>query len=85
MKEYLFALASAIGKPIHLDMATVNKTRPSYARVKGQVDIMVDLSKYVKIEIENSTTKEARVEKVKIQYDFLPKYCKRCMPQRHKA
>lgn len=34
VKESLFLLASAVGKTIHLDMATINKTRPSYARVK---------------------------------------------------
>lgn len=44
---------------------------------------MADLPKYVEVEIMNLTTKEARVEKVKIQYKFLPKYCKRCMLQGH--
>lgn len=48
-----------------------------------QVDIMVDLPKYVEMEIVNSRTNEARVKKVKIQYDFYTKYCTRCMFQGH--
>ncbi|WMV59282.1 hypothetical protein MTR67_052667 [Solanum verrucosum] len=39
VKECLFSLASAVGKPIQLDLATINKTRPSCARVKGLVDL----------------------------------------------
>lgn len=64
-------------------MATVNKTRPSCAKVKVQMDIMDDLSKYVEIEIMNSIMNEVRVEKVKIQYDLLPKYCRKYMLQGH--
>ncbi|KAJ8571072.1 hypothetical protein K7X08_038044 [Anisodus acutangulus] len=29
VKEYLFTLASTVGKPLQLDMTTINKTRPS--------------------------------------------------------
>lgn len=28
-------------------------------------------------------TKESRIERIKIQYDFFPKYCKECMLQGH--
>lgn len=43
------------------------------------VDLIANLSKYVAMEIVNSTAKKSRIEKVKIQYDFLPNYCKKCM------
>lgn len=56
VKEYLFSLASAVGKILHLDMATINKTRPSCARVKIQVDLLSKLPKKVKMDIENETT-----------------------------
>ncbi|WMV42323.1 hypothetical protein MTR67_035708 [Solanum verrucosum] len=36
VKEALFSIATAVGKPLHLDMTTINKTRPSCARVKVQ-------------------------------------------------
>lgn len=39
VKESLFLLASAVGKPIHHDQATINKTKPSRARVKVQVNL----------------------------------------------
>lgn len=32
VKEALLSLASAVGTPLHLDLATVNKTRPSCAK-----------------------------------------------------
>lgn len=31
VKECLFSLAYAVGKPMHLDLATINRTRPSCA------------------------------------------------------
>lgn len=83
VKESLFSLASAVGKSIQLDMATVNRTRPSCAKVKVQVDLLAEFPKFVEMEIVNSNTKESTVEKVKIQYDFMPKYCQKCKLQGH--
>lgn len=45
VKECLFSLASVVGKPLHFDMATINKTRPRCARVKVLVDLLADLPK----------------------------------------
>ncbi|KAG5586316.1 hypothetical protein H5410_046750 [Solanum commersonii] len=39
--ECLLSLAAAVGKPLPLDQVPINKSRPSYARVK----VMVDLNK----------------------------------------
>ncbi|KAM3221779.1 hypothetical protein P3L10_021049 [Capsicum annuum] len=83
VKESLFSLVSAVGKPIPLDMATINKTRPSCAKVKVQVDLLASFPEFVEIGIVNSITKVSRVEKVKIQYDYMPKYCQKCMLQGH--
>ncbi|KAH0698744.1 hypothetical protein KY284_012959 [Solanum tuberosum] len=82
-KESLFSLASAVGKPIQLDSATINKTRPRCARVKVQVDLAIKLPKLVEIEVVNEKTKESRVKAVKIQYDMLPKCCHICNLQGH--
>ncbi|KAH0765246.1 hypothetical protein KY285_001117 [Solanum tuberosum] len=38
VKESIFSLVSGVGKPVHLDMTTINKTRPSCARVKGHIE-----------------------------------------------
>lgn len=35
------------------------------------------------MEIVNDITMESRIEKVKIRYDFLPKYCTKCKLQGH--
>lgn len=83
VKEALFSLASAAGKPKHLDSATINKTRPNCTRVKVQVNLLADLPEYVEVEIITSQTKESRVEQVKIKYDYLPKYCGECSLQGH--
>lgn len=39
-EEVIFSLAAAVGKPLQVDMATKNKTRPSCARVKVEVDLL---------------------------------------------
>lgn len=56
-------------------MATINKIRPSCSGVKVQVDLAAKLLDHVEIKVINCTTKEARIQTVRIQYDMLPKYC----------
>lgn len=48
----------------------------SCAEVKVQVNLLANFPKYVETKIANSKTKKPRIKKVKIQYDFLQKYCK---------
>lgn len=82
-KESLFSLASAVGIPLQLDQATINKTRPSCARVKVLVDLRADLPKKVYMDIENEKTGETRSQAVHIRYDYIPKYCEECKLQGH--
>ncbi|KAF3639083.1 hypothetical protein FXO37_24110 [Capsicum annuum] len=42
--ETIFSLAVAVGKPLQVDMATTNKTRPSCARVKVEVIYQKELT-----------------------------------------
>ncbi|KAG5589888.1 hypothetical protein H5410_040402 [Solanum commersonii] len=67
VKESIFSLAHAFGKPLHLDSATINKTRPNCARVKVQVDLLADLPKFVELEIVNEAAETSKIEKVKLQ------------------
>ncbi|KAH0749520.1 hypothetical protein KY290_028752 [Solanum tuberosum] len=46
-QESLFAIATAVGKPLQLDQATINKTRPSCAKVRVLVDLAASLPKSV--------------------------------------
>ncbi|XP_060183026.1 uncharacterized protein LOC132612979 [Lycium barbarum] len=83
VKNALFSLASVVGKPLHLDMATINKTRPNFARLKVLVDLGAKLPKVVNMNITDEKNGKSRLIKVQIQYDVLPKYCKRCKLQGH--
>ncbi|KAK4732871.1 hypothetical protein R3W88_025859 [Solanum pinnatisectum] len=83
VKECLFSLASIVGKPIQLDQATINKTRPSCARVKVLVDLKETFPKSMHINIEDEDTGEIRTNVVDIRYDYVPKYCGECKMQGH--
>ncbi|KAH0688994.1 hypothetical protein KY289_016352 [Solanum tuberosum] len=78
VKEVLFSLASVVGKPLQLDLATINKTRPSCARVKVQVDLLTEKPEFVQMQLEDESTLEKRIINVRIQYDSLPAYCMKC-------
>ncbi|WMV59749.1 hypothetical protein MTR67_053134 [Solanum verrucosum] len=45
----IFSMAAAVGKPLQVDMATKNKTRPSCARVKVEVDLLGEFSKRINV------------------------------------
>ncbi|KAG5595555.1 hypothetical protein H5410_036787, partial [Solanum commersonii] len=59
---------------VHLNMATILKIGPNYARVRVQVDIAADLPKVVHMVVVDESTRGRRINNIKIQYDALPKY-----------
>ncbi|KAK4733567.1 hypothetical protein R3W88_007828 [Solanum pinnatisectum] len=63
-------------------MATKNKTRPSCARVKVEVDLLREFPKRIKIGMR-MRNKEVVEKWIKIKYDYVPKYCQTCMIQGH--
>ncbi|KAK4733469.1 hypothetical protein R3W88_007730 [Solanum pinnatisectum] len=63
-------------------MATLNKTKPSCARVKVEVDLMGDFPNRINVGVRKRTGEV--VEKwISIKYDYLPKYCNTCKLQGH--
>ncbi|KAG5595667.1 hypothetical protein H5410_036899, partial [Solanum commersonii] len=67
-KDGIFILTGLCFREAYsLDMATINKTRPSCARVKVQVDLLADLPKFVELEIEDPISQSSRVERIKIE------------------
>lgn len=48
-EEAIFFLATAVRKPLQFDMATKNQTRPSYAIVKIEVDLLKEFAKRIKL------------------------------------
>ncbi|KAK4369670.1 hypothetical protein RND71_009145 [Anisodus tanguticus] len=67
--------------PISIDSATRNKTRPSSARVKVEVDLLKSHPKSVLIQVGEGA--EITSTSQRIRYDFLPKYCPNCKLQGH--
>ncbi|KAH0675433.1 hypothetical protein KY290_024486 [Solanum tuberosum] len=64
-------------------MATKNQTRPSCARVKIEVDLIAKLPQRVRINDEDDITGEVKSKWIKVQYDYMPKYCKEYCLQGH--
>lgn len=46
VKEDVFSLAAVVGKPLQVDLATKNQTRPSCIRVKVEVDLLCDFPRW---------------------------------------
>ncbi|XP_049410642.1 uncharacterized protein LOC125873836 [Solanum stenotomum] len=80
-KKVVFSLAAVVGKPLQMDMATKNQTRPSRARVKVEVHLLREFPKRIKIGMRRSD--EVMEKWIRINYDYVPKYCKTCMIQGH--
>lgn len=59
-KEAIFSIASAVEKPLMLDMDTKNQTRPSCVRVKVEVDLIAKLPLMVRINEENDIIGEIK-------------------------
>lgn len=61
-------------------MTTLNKTRPSYATVKVEVDLIHDLPKRINMGIKKKN-REISDKWIQIKYDYLPKCYKTCKLQ----
>ncbi|CAI9112187.1 OLC1v1012593C1 [Oldenlandia corymbosa var. corymbosa] len=71
-EEYLRKLAGIIGKPLKIDVPTLNMSRPLVARVCMEVDLLKDLPKRIHLGVEGNTYFEA------VPYENLPEYCMEC-------
>nr|XP_016515100.1 PREDICTED: uncharacterized protein LOC107831823 [Nicotiana tabacum] len=78
-KDFVFSLANAVGRPLHVDLATQNGTRPSCAEVKVEVNLLATLPQMIKIIEEEDETGPEESKWIKIKYDNMPKYCKTCV------
>ncbi|XP_070046621.1 uncharacterized protein [Nicotiana tomentosiformis] len=77
-KEFVFSLASAVGNPLHIDLATQNRTSPSCAKVKAEVNLLSKFPQRIKIIEEEDEYGPEEFKWIKIKYDYMPKYCKTC-------
>jgi len=83
VQESLFTMAKAVGKPLHVDMATKNKSRPSCAKIKVKVDLLRDFPKRINVGVKKDSSGEIISKWINIKYDYMPKYCKTCKLQGH--
>lgn len=79
----LLCIASAVGKPIAVDKATKDRTRPSTARVKVLINLLDNHPKKIKIKILDTKSGKMIENDQQIIFDSLPKYCTLCSHQGH--
>lgn len=62
-KKVVFSLAVAVEKPLQVDLAMQNKSKPSCARVKIAVDLFKEFSKRINagMRLKNGEIKERRI------------------------
>lgn len=82
-KGAIFSIASSIRKPLTIDMATKNQTKPSCAKIKIEVDLIAKLLERVMINEEDDVTGGIKSKWIQTQYDYMPKYCRKCCLQGH--
>lgn len=81
-EKTIFSLVATVGKPLQVDSATKNQTRPCCVRVKVEVDLFGEFPKRIKICVKKGN-EEVLDKWIPIKYDYLPKYCTTCMIQGH--
>ncbi|XP_049344712.1 uncharacterized protein LOC125809115 [Solanum verrucosum] len=82
-KEPVFSMAATtVGKPLHVDMTTLNKTHPSCTRVKVELDMLGEFPKCINVGMRKKSRKVLE-RWVTIKYDYVPKYFKTCKLQGH--
>nr|XP_016515351.1 PREDICTED: uncharacterized protein LOC107832063 [Nicotiana tabacum] len=77
------SIASAVGKPLAIDKAMKDRTRPSAARVKVLLDLLDKHPKNVKIFVVEKLSGKSNNFHQKVMYDYLPMYCTCCKHQGH--
>ena len=73
-------IASAVGKPLHLDSPTENRSRLSFARICVEVDLNCDFPKSALLNLGND-----RYTTVRIEYPWVPHNCSHCKVYGHKT
>ncbi|KAG5580707.1 hypothetical protein H5410_051334 [Solanum commersonii] len=78
--DYLSRISSGLGEPLYADECTMKVDRISYARVLIEMDVARELPKKLKVEDPNG-----RMFEQAVQYEWVPKYCTKCMQVGHKC
>ena len=76
-EEFLASIVSGAGRLLALDNATLMKTRPSFARVCVEVDLLKILPTEVDVFIGKSMIKQRLI------YEKMPLFCSKCLIRSH--
>ncbi|KAG8377833.1 hypothetical protein BUALT_Bualt08G0074700 [Buddleja alternifolia] len=76
-RQFLYHVASLIGKPLKLDEATTEIANPMFARMCVEINVLDKLVPNVPIQIDGKT------RFFKVTYEGIPAYCKICHHRGH--
>ncbi|KAG8385897.1 hypothetical protein BUALT_Bualt03G0092900 [Buddleja alternifolia] len=76
-RQFLYHVASLIGKPLKLDEATTQIDNPVVARMCVEINVLERLQSDIPIQIGGKT------KFFKVQYEGIPEYCKICRHRGH--
>lgn len=77
-KKALLPIASAAGKPLAVDKATPERSRPSTATVKVVLDLLDKQPKQIRLLQVDEKSGKTIEHYQEIVYNNLPKYCNYC-------
>ncbi|KAG8369862.1 hypothetical protein BUALT_Bualt14G0057700 [Buddleja alternifolia] len=75
--QFLYHVASLIGKPLKLDEATTEIDNPVVARICVEINVLERLPSDIPTQIDGKT------KFFKVQYEGIPEYCKICQHRGH--
>ena len=73
-------IASAVGKPLHMDSLTENRTKISFARICIEVDLSSKFPKAARLNLGNG-----KCTTIRIEYLWVPHNCSHCQVFGHKV
>ncbi|XP_010696567.1 uncharacterized protein LOC104909079 [Beta vulgaris subsp. vulgaris] len=77
-EDSLSRIGSVLGVPLYADECTSQNLRISYARLLIEMDVTQEIPKVVAVEDHNGI-----VFKQKLEYDWVPTFCKKCQVVGH--
>lgn len=75
--NYVKQIVAPLGMPLSMDVSTDNKTRPSMAKVRVEVDLTKPKINSVWVGAEDNSC-PLKGFTVKLDYENVPKFCRHC-------
>ncbi|XP_060186928.1 uncharacterized protein LOC132616506 [Lycium barbarum] len=82
-EKSLLSIASAVGKPIAIDKATQEKSRPSTARLKVELDLLDKHPNHIRVQYIDEKSGKVMEHVQEFVFGNLPLFCCYCKHQGH--